>query len=239
MASNLQSIPAEGESFSGEALAKTDPSGFLVPNLTSANLTAQRANPKSNSADGSNVAIQANQPRPTHPEAEFSKPHSVTLASSVLISFGDKVKYANSLARRGAISSALAELKSSLRLLSEAIDQANQTQQHSRALQEAFVALDEVSDLAGWSHELSVLVDGHETDVLTGKDLEQVTFHQARLAYFGHAGKTVSPRLRRRSNGGKRISFVGESFPDAERVFSAIRIISSQSHADVSDRGPR
>lgn len=144
------------------------------------------------------------------PQQTYQGP--INLAPAVTNSFLQKVRYANSLARRGAVSTAFEELKGSLKLFAEAIDQIHQTQEHSKAVHAGLVALQEVSDFAHWGNDLSLFVAGHDTEVLRDRDLENLTFHEARLAYLSY----VEEQLRR---GCQNHPLAGETFRSLGKVF--------------------
>ena len=145
----------------------------------------------SEDAKSTNSDQLTNQNVSTEKASARSQIRQVQIAPAVVSSYLEKLRYAKSLARRGAISTAFEELKGSLKLVAEAIDQLQQTQEHSAAVHSAFVALKEVSDLATWRNDLSIFVAGHETTVLKNRDLDKVSFHEARLAYLGFIEKQL------------------------------------------------
>ena len=139
----------------------------------------------------------------------------VNIAPAIVQTYLQKVHYANSLARRGAVSSAKAELFLAMRLLAEAIDQLKNTQSHSNSLKAAMTALEEMEDFSSWGHDLSVFVEGHSTEVLKEAELSQVSVNEARFAYLNLVEEKLLESC-------QRLSIAGEAFRSLGKVYSMV-----------------
>lgn len=157
--------------------------------------------------------VQTQQPKTQKPK-QIQTRH-VNIAPAIVQTFLQKVHYANSLARRGAVSSAKAELFLAMRLLAEAIDQLKNTQLHSSSLKAALTALEEMEDFSSWGHDLSVFVDGHSTEVLKNADLSQVSVNDARFAYLNLVEEKLLDSC-------QRLSIAAEAFRSLGKVYSMV-----------------
>ncbi|EAQ79979.1 hypothetical protein DSM3645_05135 [Blastopirellula marina DSM 3645] len=103
------------------------------------------------------------------------------------------VEHGFSLAQRGAFFSARAELIQALRLLTQTLDTERHTHQHSDALAEGLLALDEASDFVPEGSQLEanlnlkLLIQSHRTPILKNVDASQLTPLVAAQQYFSHA----------------------------------------------------
>jgi tetratricopeptide (TPR) repeat protein len=104
-------------------------------------------------------------------------------------------EYGGSLARRHAIQLAKQEFFSGLSLLSEHADQHDPATQHTQALREGFLALEEVCDFQASNElrqsDLSIIVHKHETPLIRDGYFSTDNHSQARQAYLLYAKERI------------------------------------------------
>jgi tetratricopeptide (TPR) repeat protein len=145
-------------------------------------------------------SVLARRPAETTSAAELAPRRSASPAAleAVTQQANQRIEAAFSLARRGAMFAARAELIQSLRMIAQALDTLEQTNHHSRALAEGFKAIEEADDFyVSTTHlendlQLSEIVAGHETPVLKGEALEQSSSLVALQRYFAFAQQRLT-----------------------------------------------
>lgn len=141
----------------------------------------------------------------------------IRLSPAIVTAYFQKVRYANSLARRGAVASAKTELEDALMILVEAQDQAAQSQVHSQAIQQAWMALKEVDDFRSSHQDVALFIAGHETQALAGVDQRSITRSQARAAYFSFAEKRFLVALGNLSIASEALRSLGKVYAISEK----------------------
>lgn len=109
------------------------------------------------------------------------------LPAAVVSTVMQKVDYANSLARRGAISTAELELHGALLAISESLDRQTSSKQYSLLVSDAFTAFREAEDFVNVVNDVDLLVAGHTTQILQSEKRRDLSGKQAAMIYFQHA----------------------------------------------------
>ena len=115
----------------------------------------------------------------------------VILSKGVVQAYLQKVQYSESLARRGAVTTAKEDLHLALQMISESLDQATASNRFTKSLRRAFVALKEADEFSHEVSDISIFVAGHETPVLKATDISKISRNQARLAYYDYAEASI------------------------------------------------
>jgi hypothetical protein len=143
------------------------------------------------------LAVEAETGPDSEPVDGEASDSSTDIAPGALAAVEGKARQrlstAFSLARRGAIYSARAELIGALRMIAQALDAQQRTNDHSRALAAGLQALREVDDFLPQRAQMAADVDlahivsGHRTLVLKDADLDRLTSLEAAQRYYTFA----------------------------------------------------
>jgi len=167
------------------------------------------------------------------------------------------VEHGFALAEKGALYSARAEFKQALRSISQALDAHLGGKQYSTALAAGWQALEEADDFSKHSQRepvvnVAVIVDQHQTPVLQGSELDDVSPVVAMQSYFTYAQEQLvassggAPVASRALYGlGKLHMLLGEQSASAERLHGpkaialhqAALLVDSRNHLAANELG--